>query len=548
MKLEFPSRDFEDAVAAVCHGVATHDQVQSLNALLRANPAARDAYILRLELHSRLASDSNLFVHVSAEEAAELEQKSRMQWRAGPPLPPRRSRPKKLIWSIALSANLAIAAVAVWQISNRPPLPGIVATSKAIALLSETVNTDWATSPGPARSGAALEPGMLKLNAGLAEIIFYSGARVVIEGPAELQLVSASHAVCIRGRMTAEVPPQARGFRIDTPHGKITDLGTSFGLDVSARGTEVHVFKGEVTVQAATAQTEDELHEGSGLALDTSNTPHRIAANPRAFASHFEVQAKSAAADARRLQQWRVSGERLNSDASLAVRLDFNDTETSRWTLQNVSEQSSGAGDATIVACQWGQGRWPGKRALEFQNVSDRVRLTVPGTCEAMTMTAWVRVQGLDRKLNSLFMSDGFAAGSVHWLIRNDGVLGMTIVGEGQGNYQIATSPPVLTLDRFGTWVHLAVVVDGRANRVIHFVNGRTVANVPLSIKPPYCVGTAELGNWNAKGFPQNDPFMIRNFSGAMDEFCLFLRALDSREVAGLYAEGRPDAEILASR
>jgi len=42
----------------------------------------------------------------------------------------------------------------------------------------------------------------------------------------------------------------------------------------------------------------------------------------------------------------------------------------------------------------------------------------------------------------------------------------------------------------------------------------------------------AELGNWNAKGFPRNDPFMIRNFGGAMDDLCLFGRALDQNEFA----------------
>lgn len=41
--------------------------------------------------------------------------------------------------------------------------------------------------------------------------------------------------------------------------------------------------------------------------------------------------------------------------------------------------------------------------------MSDRVRLSVPGTTDAVTFAAWVRVQGLDRKINSLFMSDGFA-------------------------------------------------------------------------------------------------------------------------------------------
>src|SRR6059058_2486386 len=77
-------------------------------------------------------------------------------------------------------------------------------------------------------------------------------------------------------------------------------------------------------------------------------------------------------------------------------------------------------------AKQWVEGRWPDKHALEFRSVSDRVRLSVPGEFESLTLAAWVRVQGLDRQFNSLFMCDGFKAETLHWLIRKDGVLGLT--------------------------------------------------------------------------------------------------------------------------
>lgn len=541
MKITFPSIAFDDAVAAVCHGTPSEEQVQALNFLLRHDGAALDEYVLRVELHARLASDPDLFVSDATEQSTVTEPKARQRTA----MPPR----SRTGWLLALAASFALAAMVAWRFWPHPAAPvEETATSKAIAMLSETANARWAASSSAPLLGAPLEPGTLRLESGLAQIVFYSGARLVIEGPADLQLVSASHAVFKRGKVTAEVPPQARGFRIDTPQGKVTDLGTAFGLEVNDLRTKVHVFKGEVTVQAGTSSADDHLREGSGAVLETSGVPYRIPAEKRAFASLFQLEAKSAAAEAVRLMHWRAAGERLNSDSSLVVRIDFDDADTSRWQLTNVSAQSSTAGNATIVGCRWGEGRWPGKRALEFQSVSDRVRLNVPGECESLTMAAWVRVQGLDRKLNSLFMSDGFAPGSVHWLARSDGVLGITIVGDGPTAYQIAASPPVLTLDRFGMWVHLAVVVDGRSGKVVHYLNGQPVAEVPLRIKPPFRIGTAELGNWNAKGYPKNDPFMIRNFSGAMDEFCLFLRALDPEEIDALHTEGKPGAEVSLSR
>ena len=55
MKIAFPSREFEEAVAAVCHGFASEEQMRALNERLRADLAARDEYVLLVELHSRLS-------------------------------------------------------------------------------------------------------------------------------------------------------------------------------------------------------------------------------------------------------------------------------------------------------------------------------------------------------------------------------------------------------------------------------------------------------------------------------------------------------------
>jgi hypothetical protein len=218
------------------------------------------------------------------------------------------------------------------------------------------------------------------------------------------------------------------------------------------------------------------------------------------------------------------------------------------WRLPNKSTHASALADGAIVGCQWIEGRWSDKRALEFRNVNDRVRLRVPGEFETLTVAAWVRVQGLDRKLNSLFMSDGFEPGTIHWLIRNDGVLGLTVIGHETNQYQICASKPVLTLDQFGMWLHVAVVLDGSAKRVVHYANGLPVGERALKIKPPFRISAAEVGNWNAKGFPKEDPFMIRNFSGAMDEFYLFSRALNAGEVRALYSDGKPQLEAVAAQ
>lgn len=545
MKLAFPSREFDEAVAAVCHGLASDEQMRGLNELLRSDSAARDQYILRLELHSRLASEPDLFVSTE-QQASEASLTGR-----GITLPrnvpyidsPRRGRKRKLSWVVALAACVALLAAGWWGSRLSQPSERKGTTSKAVAMLNRAVDVQWDQRGDPPRLGAPLEPGWLRLKSGLAQIVFYSGVRMVIEGPTDLKLISPNEVACQSGRLIAEVPPQAIGFRVSTPQMNVTDLGTSFGLEVKSRRTELHVFKGSVEFQPATSTAKQNLKEGAGSVAESSGPARLISANPKAFASLFDLQLKSSTAEVLRHEQWRAASSRLDEDPSLLVHFDFEQTDTSEWRLHNVSRRKNAAPDATIVGCQWVEGRWPDKHALEFRSVSDRVRLSVPGEFESLTLAAWVRVQGLDRQFNSLFMCDGFEAGTAHWLIRKDGVLGLTAIGAGSGNYQICASPPVLALDQLGIWLHLAVVLDGNGKRVVQYVNGLQVSAKALKVNPPFRVGAAELGNWNASGFRENDPSLIRNFSGAMDEFCLFSRALNTDEIRELYSAGKPQPD-----
>ena len=55
----------------------------------------------------------------------------------------------------------------------------------------------------------------LKLVEGVAEITFKTGARMLLQAPAELD-VAAAVSVLHHGRLTATCPPGAEGFRVDT--------------------------------------------------------------------------------------------------------------------------------------------------------------------------------------------------------------------------------------------------------------------------------------------------------------------------------------------
>ena len=542
MRLDFPSPEFDDAVAAVCHGTAAEVELRALNELLRSNPVARDEYLMRVELHARLASDRDIYSPpedmVSACRTSVISNGDPRARFAQKPAGPAHRR--RAVQVLALAAGLALVATGVWSFWLKPPALGNRATSRAVAVLTRAVDAHWDENTALVRVGGALEPGWLRLESGLAQVVFYSGARILIEGPAQLQLVSPTEAICLTGRLLAEVPEPARGFRLKTDQLKVVDLGTAFGVDATRDRTEVHVFKGKVELLPETAAKQS-LEEGQAALARGDTAPQLIPASPAAFASLFEFQERSLAAEAFRYEQWQLANARLNLDPSLVVHLEFQDLGTSDWTLRNTAEGNRSVPDATVVGCQRAEGRWREKQAVEFHHVNDRLRLAVPGEFRALTLSAWVCIKGLDREFNSLFMCDGFDPGTVHWLIRNDGVLGLTVFGPDVGRFQILASPPVITREKLGMWTHLAVVVNGRTKQVVHYVNGSPVARQALKLESPFRIGPAELGNWNAKSGPNLAPGLIRNLRGALDEFELFNRALSDAEVRALHAKGNPE-------
>ena len=115
--------------------------------------------------------------------------------------------------------------------------------------------------------GKALSAGELSIKSGRMGLSFAGGAQLIVEGPAQLSLLSPSRARLTGGKAAAHVPEGARGFTIETPGVELVDLGTEFGVSVSESGiSDVHVFHGEVEARVAG----DESHPGSLVALNTA--------------------------------------------------------------------------------------------------------------------------------------------------------------------------------------------------------------------------------------------------------------------------------------
>ncbi len=114
----------------------------------------------------------------------------------------------------------------------------------------------------PLRVGATVPLGCrLDLAAGLLEVTYETGAKVILQGPCAYEVDSPSGGFLSLGRLTARVETKESPFRLPpsafvvrTPTAVVTDLGTEFGVEVDRQGhTESHVFVGKVKVVSADA-------------------------------------------------------------------------------------------------------------------------------------------------------------------------------------------------------------------------------------------------------------------------------------------------------
>ena len=70
---------------------------------------------------------------------------------------------------------------------------------------------------------------------------------VVVEGPADVELVSVDRIYCRRGKVRSRVPKGAEGFVVSAPGSAVIDMGTEFAVNLTADGrTRGRVFEGEV--------------------------------------------------------------------------------------------------------------------------------------------------------------------------------------------------------------------------------------------------------------------------------------------------------------
>lgn len=207
----------------------------------------------------------------------------------------------------------------------------------------------------------------LQIAEGLALLKFARGAKVSIEGPAELKILSENSAFLTEGRISAVCPPSANGFEINTPSGKIVDHGTEFGVLVWANGaTETHVFEGEVEVFPSKGTESFRLTTAMAARTRVNKKYVEIPNNPSLFIRVPDRLALDAMPKEGLAKIDFLPRPKLWFDATIGVQVDNKD--------RVICWQNMGSANVESNAWQVGPGRRPafepetanGRPALRF--------------------------------------------------------------------------------------------------------------------------------------------------------------------------------------
>jgi hypothetical protein len=431
----------------------------------------------------------------------------------------------------------------------------------------------------------------LSIASGLLEITFDAGAKVVLEAPCTFTVQRNGGFLAV-GRLTGrldkkvgvgvksgsgsdgqipkslnpQIPassnPQTlipNPFIVATPTAVITDLGTEFGVDVGRQGNTIsHVFQGQIAVRmvASNGQAGEKLLLGANESVQVarmskSEEPsfRRVPVDAAAFVRVEQFPKITKEMRLQRFVRWQAASEKLRRDPSLVAYYDFQRRDDSPGVLFNVAEHGGHALDGKIVRAKWRRGRMVGKQALEFDGRRSRVDIKLPEPCSDVSLAAWVYLESHENSISSLLMSNGWnRPNGVYWYFRSNAAIDEHLffnVAGARGPWRFT---PEFTWEQYDRWMHLAVVFDHSAKRVLFYKNGRLIDNFIPQGAAAARIGAARIGNWDEAGYtgPETDG----GFCGCIDELAIFGRALRHEEIQAMFASTQlpPAAPIIAER
>jgi hypothetical protein len=541
-----------ELLAALCDGALTDAQAAQLAEMLSRDRESRRLYMHYLDLHAELRDrfEFGAATGCGNSRPATRAEGTRNRFEFGAATTVRRRWLYAVATLAALAATVVAAILTPWagtgeggSAATPGPSPRWI-EPPPVAAITQVEAVRWAPGSPPLDEGTELYPGTLKIVAGEVRIEFYCGASVLLEGPAEFQLIGDSRGHLARGKMAAIVPEEAVGFVVSAPGVAVVDFGTEFGLNVGQGGqSEIHVFDGEV---------EASLLGDDGTTLRSARL----------------VTGESVAIDARKAEIAKVAGRKGEfirvkpvKPGPLAITPDYVRTvlharPVGYWRFEAIEDGriANSAGDglaATVIGDLELRGKGPNRVAL-FRSTESGEHLLVEQPFEQLaggdyTIEFWVKphvVKGaalvglMDCDPNLVDLREEKCLTLVRLrqksgkLMHPPGAAHVAYRATGGGRdtnlfSRAACSP--------GRWHHLAVVKQRDQLSLFH--NGKRIRTVSVDPGPerqPCRLFAGRIpGDWIPK----------QRFKGELDELAVYPYALSGKEIRQHHALVQPGTE-----
>lgn len=439
------------------------------------------------------------------------------------------------------------------QVAIDPAPPQTVST---VATLTATHNAQWAERA--LVHGEPLYAGdSLTLTVGFAEITTIEGTAVLLEAPCAIQFDEQGNALRLqRGKLSANVPPQAVGFTVHTPTARVIDYGTQFGVDVREDGTtHTAVFTGEVELSEL-SKSQDQPARNVRLTEGWSSQVSRrgvLNREPKA------VSAKDHGRFAKSIDEVidpAFAYRRAVLASKPVVYWGFDEDQANTRNLAGQSDYNGHAiGEATRGEGLFGSALKLTGQAESMGGFASENPLSLKDA-KAYTLEAWCwierphhgRVLALAQLEDDLsfrpkhfgmievMSGSGIPAGllqdqdSIRFLHRNPPSFDS---GTGSDIFSNQAAP-------IGQWVHLVAVKDGKKGRV--YLDGKLVAasndNQPIATDQPIglFVGISPM---LLRSELSASPTDFRPFAGRIDEVAVYDLALSHETIRRHFSLGQ---------
>ena len=300
-----------------------------------------------------------------------------------------RSKIHRRIWRnrlLATAAALLLPLVA-WFTFLHQSTPGAATITRA-----ESVGR-IEMKPGDSLASGAL----VDIEGGLLELDMAGRGRMIVEGPAKLQLIDPMHSVLHRGRILMRVTEKGHGYRLETSKGSVIDLGTEFGVSVDEnQAVETHVLDGEVDAIPAGGRKvrlvkddalrfnsiEGERFRADGGAFYTELPPLR---NRSIKAVHWPLEVRGGAHDV---------AESIGLDSS---NMDMQLSSMDHGNLPTLTEGRFGKGLSFDGVGSFAESGYPGVGGKEPRTVCFWVKVPADFNIrEGFGLVSWGRFAGND--------------------------------------------------------------------------------------------------------------------------------------------------------